>query len=258
MVNASAVGSLGSAGRGKGTMLTTGQAAGILGLSPDQVRRLSLEPDRTYVSTHHVRCALYARDRIVGLHDDPRVAAARRRRRGPTRWDETFERTYGAPEAAARDAAGAMFELNRYAKRAKWETRERIYRLKDRLIRRLHELGHCTAVHRHSAEPTKRRCWRCDGMGCGRCGHTGLWSEARALHFLCFTFEIEGQRFRWHQPLSQARWVPRGAIADEPEADWQPGGVVEARWPEMGFAKAYALVEWMIGPGRDKRQRRDA
>ena len=231
--------------------MTTGQAAEVLGLSPDQFRQLSLEPGDTYVNRYHTVCALYGRERVEGLQDDPRVVTARRRRRGTVDWHVRFRRQYGDRRAALLDAARAMFELNRYAKRASGPTKDRTYELKDRLVRHLWDGGHCVSVHRHVKETEAKVCWGCYGAGCERCDGTGMWQDAGILEFLCFRFEVDDQRFCWHQPAEQARWVPEDRVVDQPDTDWEPGNGGLGDRPRMGFARAYALIEWVLGGDGD-------
>ena len=232
-------------------LLTTGQAAEVLGLSPDQFRRLGIEPDDTYVNRYHATCALYTVGKVQSLGDDPRVAAARERRRGTVDWRVRFLRQYGDREAALPDAARAMFELNRYAKDAGRETADRIYGLKNPLVKHLWSGGHCVAIHRHTVQHEEKECWGCEGLGCERCAYTGIWKPAEQVEFLCFRFEVHGKRFSWHQPARLAAWVPDAVIAEEPDADWQPGNGGLGDRPEMGFARAYALIEWVLEEGSE-------
>jgi hypothetical protein len=171
-----------------------------------------------------------------------------RRHRGSVDWEGGGRPPHGSRDAALLDAARAMFELNHYANNAGRDTKKRIYDVKGRFIKHLWESGHCTSVHRHVEEHDDGvECRACNGEGCDRCDNTGFWRLPKTFGFLCFRFEVEGQRFCWRQPAKLTEWVPEERIEDEPDTAWVPGRVSDAIKPQMGFAKAYALLEWVLG-----------
>ena len=124
-----------------------------------------------------------------------------------------------------------MFELNRYAKLStcKKSNRDEIYNLKGRLIRRLCENGLIERIAIHSVNQAAQRCFRCNGTGilsyqesCERCFGSGDYRLARDLEFVVFSFEIEQQRYTWHQPRELVTWDLPAETPYE-STDWETG-----------------------------------
>lgn len=105
-------------------------------------------------------------------------------------------------------AARAMYTLNRHVA-ALPDTKERrwIYTIKTIFIRWLYQHGYCLEV---VPEQQTLPCHTCAGSGkwyngdeCYRCGGTGIYQQ----HILYqFTFDVNGQRYVWHQPKSIVNW----------------------------------------------------
>ena len=127
--------------------------------------------------------------------------------------------------------ATAMYHLNRMASGMGYCTpRERIYELKNHLVRVFYERGYCERVIR---QRQTFECWNCNGTGnddwtergtCRRCQGTGIYRE----HVLyCFVFDVNGKRFAWHQPDKLVTWQ---VIA---EWDDTPYEQVRGRWEHL-------------------------
>lgn len=90
---------------------------------------------------------------------------------------------YSTPTDALPDVLEALWLLNRHAKRLTKDSAERIYRLKDTVIRYLWDHGYCTRAFEARSPIEVDDCWWCDGTGeddesiegeCGRCHGTGV------------------------------------------------------------------------------------
>lgn len=80
-----------AAGYAKKQMLTTGMTTQVLGISPDQLRRLGLSPDTTYANDYRRTCSLYRTETVLELYDAAVVVGANgheelEQRLPPGRW----------------------------------------------------------------------------------------------------------------------------------------------------------------------------
>lgn len=107
---------------------------------------------------------------------------------------------------SALQAAQAMHTLNHHARRRDGHT---LYPIKAKLVRHFYERGYCQAVklqeqilychsdyHFHNADED-----------CPRCGGTGIY---RTHLLYLFVFNISGQTFEWHQPVTIINWLTTG------------------------------------------------
>jgi len=166
-----------------------------------------------------------------------------------------FSRKYHDWRNAIPDACDAMFNLNRYAKysRCTNEHREEIYKLKNRFIKLLYELGYCKTVILHSEEIPPKVCWRCDGEGidlkgfgeCPRCYGSGWYVEPGLTRdYLCFYFEVNGQNYSWHQPYEHVDFPVQFADAKTIDTGFVETKPIHLR-PKK-FAEAKDLIRWVL------------
>ena len=153
------------------------------------------------------------------------------------------------PDQAARLAADAMFHLNRLAKH--YYGTALIYAAKNVFVQHLYETGCCANVVLHIQKLT---CWECGGEGedeygdlCWKCGGDGVYREIQLYRF---AFDVDGQRYLWHQPARLVSW-PVTLTEEEP-------GAYEVREPptedvkHRRRAELYLLIvaEWLRRQGK--------
>lgn len=152
---------------------------------------------------------------------------------------------YPDSEHALRDAASALFDLNRYCKSdaCNRNEREEIYSIKNAFVRLLYRMGYCTAAYRHEQNRDQVECRSCEGAGCQRCEFTGNYRDHRVIYYYIFTFNIHGTYYSWHQPEDSVDFdvtltkndSPMPIIARKEYGEW---GVI----PDHGIA----LIKWVI------------
>ena len=163
---------------------------------------------------------------------------------------------YGTPQNALLDAATAMLDLNRQAKRCSKSESQEIYALKSRFIRMLYEDGKCMSVQRHLLTLPAKECRACWGCGCDRCNDTGEYLPAKTLTNYVFTFKIYGVRFCWHQPQPNVTFpvtvtLPDGVmpvLISKPLVT-RKSQLTEAMLPETQESQltdAMLLVTWVV------------
>lgn len=99
----------------------------------------------------------------------------------------------------------AMFRLNRHAQTLYRENpaKDRIYALKNHLVRHLYESGYCVSAKLHVQNFP---CWGYDREGCDgceRCNYTGIY---RSIRLYSFRFQVGDRSFSWHQPQGLVTW----------------------------------------------------
>jgi hypothetical protein len=122
-------------------------------------------------------------------------------------------------------ACQAMFRLNRYAMllRRKSAERDRLYEMKNQMVRLLFDQGRCAACSTDIQELSCRHCqagishwwdspWGDDwdeaehdphGHSCEWCNGTGVY---KTITLYRFVFDVDGRRFVWHQPSALVSW----------------------------------------------------
>jgi hypothetical protein len=163
-------------------LVGTPTAAEMLGINPDQFRRLAkklqLEATDYYRNPHYRSgplCPLWDAARIRALVDSPEVAAVKERARkqqegrdtAPARREAAMAKRYQDYRQAIPKAAEALFSLNRYAKHRSCtrDHREEIYDLKNDFIRVLCEIGIPYVARQHTIPQEGKKCWGCNGTG---------------------------------------------------------------------------------------------
>ncbi|MCC7542404.1 MAG: hypothetical protein IT379_39665 [Deltaproteobacteria bacterium] len=260
-------------------LLPTPVAAERLGLTASQFRKLAtdlaLKPESWYRNPNHLtgpECPLWPPEPIAALVAGPEVTAVLERSRRakearalkPEKRRAEFRERYGDWRTALRDAAEAMFSLNRYAKHASCrpEHRDEIYSLKSGLLHLLCEEGMVVEVKHHDQHQAGKSCRACNPDGveddgsaghssCRRCAGTGWYLPPRIVRYVAFRFVVDGRRFAWHQPSIEVGWeYPQPTESSE----WtpEPGGK-PTPMPRRRFAEAKDLVGWVIGESRRAR-----
>lgn len=187
--------------------------------------------------------ALYRREDAVPL--PPKVE------RKPRNYYTLFEKRYSDRHAVLKDAAKALFNLNRYAKHETCSAlhRELINALKNQFVHHLWQVGYCTeAIHIRSMT-IENECYRCEGEGvlwsgnsCPKCNGTGIY-RTQTRSYWAFRFVVDGCGYAWHQPEHLAGWAhPIGEQKQhDVESEEKPVAPPSAR-----FAEAKALVAWVL------------
>jgi hypothetical protein len=270
-------------------LLPTSAAAGMLGISPDQFRRLAerlnLEPASSYTNPHYrsgPRCPLWSPKLVQGLIGREELANLRARcekhkkakSASHIRRLETLHKRYPDWKEAIPPAAEALFNLNRYAK---WEScsrehKKEIYDLKNKLIGLLYSLGYANQVKEHVVSRPGLSCNKCSGTGeiddwneykyddfcaengtCSRCDGTGWYRGPDCLEFVAFRFSISGQWYSWHQPKDLVSWpyaITCKAEDWEPERDAKPIDM-----PKCKFSEAKALIRFVLEKAKGNPER---
>jgi hypothetical protein len=172
--------------------------------------------------------------------------------RKPRDYNSIFEKRYPDRQSALKDAAEALFNLNRYAKHETCadDHQALIYELKNRFIEYLWQMGYCTeSVHIRSV-PIEYECFRCEGSGihwesgedCRKCQGTGIY-RTKTRPYWAIRFVIDGREFAWHQPEALASWArPIGEqVQHDVEIEEKPVAL-----PALKFAEAKALIAWTL------------
>ena len=135
----------------------------------------------------------------------------------------------------------ALFRINRVAKRRNCsDMRDNIYNMKNEWIRFLYCAGYCDRCVHHTVQVKEKSCYRCDGFGtdysddeCWQCAGTGRFQEAEVLTYVLFSFDIEGIRYTWHQPIEDVNFVygltesqPSDFTPDGPKVEMMPMGEI--------------------------------
>ncbi len=249
------------------SLLSSAELAERLGVSPAVFLKLAAELDlkpEAYRSNPVVRSGadmpLWPPEMAETLAVQPALAAARERSQQTRAARQNkaqarraqFAARYPDWRAALLPAVEALFNLNRYAKwpRCSAAHRREIYELKNGLVRWLCWGGYCVAAVRHRVhrEASQGECYGCDGLGCERCRYTGEYRQSRApLVYIAFRFEIEGQKFAWHQPQALVTWPVTLTPLPAGEAPtWEPEGEKPVALSSGQFADAKALVRYVL------------
>ncbi|MEO8182923.1 MAG: hypothetical protein ABI895_29175 [Deltaproteobacteria bacterium] len=201
---------------------------------------------------------LYAMDRVEREEGTAefkdRVQRLMQRRCGKDYAPE-LTRKYGTPSAAVADAAESLFSLNRYAKHTTCTAKNRddIYGLKNRFIVWLVERCYLRGWGHHEiVKPEKILecyCMAYGVGGCHRCDHTGVHRRLPelVLRFVVLRFVIGEKTYTWHQPAESItfEYSPKAAqLVDA--ADWAPERDKPIEMPRSRFAKAKALLRWVM------------
>lgn len=252
-------------------MKLTAQAILDRGWTSTMIRDLLGAPDDCAPNPRYrsaAPCKLYDIDRIIRAEGTEAytktIAQLEARRRGKN-YESEFTRRYGdaTSPAALNDVAEGLFNLNRYAKHDTCSRahKEEIYGLKNDLVKALFEGGHCTGWNHHEiVKPEKiLYCYcssydddggfDCDDVGgCARCHYTGIYRRLPELRvrFVAFRFEIIGRRYTWHQPAETVAWNYSSAPKYEDANDWQPDAEKPLEMPPRKFARAKALIRWVL------------
>jgi len=232
----------------------------LLGLTPGGFAKLGLSPVKVIRNPHYSRLNAYLYDRaqIQELAASPRVAMLRPRPRKPHDYDGDFRAEYVTPSLALRDAALAMFNLNRYCKHHTCHSnnRDEIYALKNSFMRLLYRLGLCDRAYRHVDRfpaLVRRNCggtgrdfqngYKKEACSCHRCNGTGIFRPALEDRYIVMSFVVEGRRYTWHQPEELIDYPVQLTDEDLPmsETTARPLGI-----PRRELTRCKALVRWVI------------
>jgi hypothetical protein len=205
---------------------------------------------------------LYLYKRVVEMEATPdfaeRLEKANVRRRGKD-YTPALAKKYGDPAAGVYDAAEALFTLNRYAKHDSCTRKHQseIYELKNRFVAWLVEQGHLVGWGTHEIVQPARdlECFcvsRHGECGCRRCDYTGVHRRLpeRALTFIVLRFSLAGRTYTWHQPddyvlVDYSSKAPKLVTAGD---DWAPEREKPIEMPRSTFARAKALIRWVMTP----------
>ena len=157
------------------------------------------------------------------------------------------------------DAAGALFEMNRWAKYSECCDADAIYRLKNDLIRLLYQRGYCTECYLHYTTLPPKECWSCNGTGlwhswdynieddCRKCDGTGIYLPETTLAFVVFRFVVGEKSYCWHQPRETVRFEFRTTA--EPSEYKLPGEERPVSLTARQRTEAKHLIEWVLRQG---------
>jgi hypothetical protein len=227
------------------------------------IQRFLPDPDETRTNPHYrsgPRMKLYALGRVLGIesstefvpslgrvlarrdakakaHEEwmkrfeaekqekerQRKKALRTRFRGYPGW---FKRRYSERESteSIAKACGSLFALNRYAKH-EGAPKEEIYRLKDRVLRLLWDMGFC------------KRAQKVKSPGDDFYGISGS-------DYWAFQFEVDGVFYSWHQPCRLAHWA---SVRGEPDPHVVLARIKEVQMNEKRLQAGLAILYWVVG-----------
>ena len=126
----------------------------LLGLPDAKFKLLGIEPVKAVTNPHYRSGAvayLYDKDEILALAGTSKVEALKAEPRKPKDYVSLFSRRYTREVEALVGACHALFNLNRYCKRAgcSRKNQNEIYWLKNQFIKLLYKSGHCSSAHNH-------------------------------------------------------------------------------------------------------------
>jgi hypothetical protein len=187
-----------------------------------------------------------------------RLAKANARRQGKD-YTPTLVKKYGAPHTGLADAAESLFALNRYAKHDSCTRKHQseIYELKSRFIAWLADHDYLVGWGTHEIVQPARdlECYcvsRYGDCGCRRCDYTGVHRTLpeRVLTFVVLRFSVGGKTFTWHQPDDCVLfdYVNKAPQIDTAGDDWTPERDKPIEMAKSKFARAKALIRWVIAP----------
>jgi hypothetical protein len=242
------------------SLLTTTEAAEILGITDSQFRRLAtrldLKPGGTYPhpaygnqcylwQTEPVR-ALIGGSEVLAIQQGPLNRAKARARNAEER-RHSLARRYPSWRDSLPDAAEAMFNLNRYAKwrRCLPTHRQEIYGLKKHFLELLCCGGYAREVKLHSTERQGLPCYHCSCEDeCDYCYGTGWYRCPETLEFVAFRFDVAGRVYAWHQPRELVTWPFTLTEVNEPwelQRDEKPIHITPRE-----FANAKELIRYTV------------
>lgn len=236
------------------------------GWTDTSIRDFLGEPDEMRPNPHYRRAApmrLFDFGRIEAAEATPACKAClaevrERRQRPPKDWAPTFKARYGRRSSALPAAAEALWNLNRYAKhdRCSKAHRDEIYELKNRLILHLIARGRLIAHGTHKLEKTARNkgeCYQCNGDGCERCDFTGMHILPElVLYYVVLRFSVGDKTYTWHQPQESFEGrIPKDTPLLPDNGDWQQEREKPINLSPSRFARAKALIRWVMGPARE-------
>ncbi len=261
---------------GRTKLVYTTTAAEILGITLRTFDSLDVDFEAEIKNSHGPGwCRLYDPCDLERLVDDPRVIAGRARRgRQPKDYTGAFLRKYGARNKAIPEAAEALWNLNRYTAHDTCTRphREEIYEMKNSFVELLCCNDLLVGLGEHTIEQREKiyECFGCHGTGesdhyddesdyddrCCRCGGTGIYRTlpARKFVYRVLRFRIGGRVYTWHQPDDLVHWKLPDA-SDLPESnlikdDYSGKMQVPTRMRRSHFARAKALIRWVLGEGQ--------
>jgi hypothetical protein len=164
-----------------------------------------------------------------------------------------FANIYESWRDALPTACEILFNLNHYAKHESCSSqhREEIYSLKNEFIRLLYEQGLSTECWRHTVKTEPRLCF-CDRKDedCERCYGTGIYQKI--LHYVCFTFVVDGKKYHWHQPsyLVNYRFTVTTENKTWERNDFEKPITLAAN----KFAEAKDLLRWILAQARPEQE----
>ena len=241
-------------------LVGTAAASELLGVSVSQFRRLvesrNILPDKTCINPNYRSgppAALWGRRTLARLRRSKDLATARLRKGGPSPKDYsvTFAKRYATPhdDDAIAAACEALFNLNRYTRHTTCSdaNREEIFDLKTSFIERLYTAERFTdRVEKLTKTLPEKACFGCDGSGCERCEHTGIFAKARDVASYVFTFTVNGRRYTWMQPDRVMAFEPR-VEETKPETGAAREMDLSINIPRSKLAEAKALIRWVLG-----------
>jgi hypothetical protein len=147
------------------------------------------------ISVAEVRLRIAERKKLLAAQEQQRRDEAIRRAEGELRERSTLLSQFATFELAVLAAAEAMYRLNHYAKHwSQW--RDKVYSVKNKLIRSLYAAGYCFDSRIHS--PTDEAILDC-------AGDRDWITRVRGCHY-AFRFRICEKVFSWHQPMRDTSW----------------------------------------------------
>jgi hypothetical protein len=235
----------------------------------DKAIRLFLgEEDEQADNPHYSRAApmrLYDKQRVLAAQNSLRFqvwkaehlyrqhANAKSLISATERRNAQFTSTYPNWRDALPSACEMLFHLNQYVKHESCSSKhkETIYDLKNQFIRLLYEQGWSTECWRHTVKTEPRLCF-CGGKeeGCERCYGTGIYQKT--LHYVCFTFVVDGRKYHWHQPRERVNF--QFTVTTESKV-WEWNDFEKPRTLAASqFAEAKHMLCWILAQVQEERQ----
>lgn len=159
---------------------------------------------------------------------------------------------YKDPAASISDASKGMVILNRFCKNPECESwrRDEIYGLKSRFIKLLYQGGYAFSVLHLAKHFEKQKCKACYGTGyndwgsrCPKCAGTGIWSEAKDIVFVVFSFRLNDEVYTWRLPSNAITYPYEITGQEEPVPEFLP---IPASPHKTTIKELTVFVKWVV------------
>ena len=161
-------------------------------------------------------------------------------------WHARYVEKWESWTKAIPAACAALFILNRCvkSKTCPKDGRERVYQLKNGLIRLLYMRGYAAEAYQH-----RRECPYCHGSGLAWSSKCFVCKGAGLVTDVCFRFDVDKQPYCWHQPLHLVTFEVQ-YTADERDWSPEPGPWAATNICPIDQAASEDLLKWVIAAER--------